>query len=116
MPAIIDKVLRAGEGKIQRKLLRLSEQVNSIEDEYEALSDAELRALTADFKQRYADGDSLDDLLPEAFAAAREAAKRTLGQRAFDVQLMGGAALHHGNIAEMKTGEQDARPVSSPPT
>jgi preprotein translocase subunit SecA len=105
VPAIIDKVLRAGEGKIQRRLLRLAEQVNSIEDEYEALSDAELRALTADFKERYADGASLDDLLPEAFAAAREAAKRTLGQRAFDVQLMGGASLHFGNIAEMKTGE-----------
>ena len=70
MPAIIDKVLRAGEGKIQRKLHRLTEQVNSIEKEYEALSDAELRELTAEFKQRYADGDSLDDLLPEAFGAA----------------------------------------------
>jgi preprotein translocase subunit SecA len=105
VPAIIDRVLRAGEGKIQRKLQRLTEQVNSIEKEYEALSDAELRELTAEFKQRFADGDSLDDLLPEAFAAAREAAKRTLGQRAFDVQLMGGAALHFGNIAEMRTGE-----------
>ncbi|HVB41581.1 MAG TPA: preprotein translocase subunit SecA [Streptosporangiaceae bacterium] len=105
MPAIIDKVLRAGEGKILRKLHRVVEQVNSIEQDYEALSDAELAALTVEFKQRYADGASLDELLPEAFAAAREAAKRTLGQRAFDVQLMGGAALHLGNIAEMKTGE-----------
>src|SRR6201993_3019031 len=69
------------------------------------MSDAELRALTAEFKERYADGESLDDLLPEAFAAVREAAKRTLGQRHFDVQIMGGAALHFGNIAEMKTGE-----------
>ncbi len=105
MPAIIDRVLRAGEGKIVRRLQRIAQQVNSIEEDYEALSDAELRALTTDFKQRYADGASLDDLIPEAFAAAREAAKRTLGQRAFDVQLMGGGALHFGNIAEMKTGE-----------
>src|SRR6201994_880979 len=69
------------------------------------MSDAELRALTDEFRERYADGETLDDLLPEAFAAVREAAKRTLGQRAFDVQLMGSAALHLGNIAEMKTGE-----------
>jgi preprotein translocase subunit SecA len=105
VPAIIDKVLRAGEGKILRRLQRIVQQVNSIEEDYEALSDAELRALTTEFKERYAAGESLDDLLPEAFAAAREAAKRTLGQRAFDVQLMGGGALHFGNIAEMKTGE-----------
>ncbi len=105
MPAIIDKVLRAGEGKILRKLHRIVEQVNSIEGDYEALTDAELRELTVDFKERRESGESLDDLLPEAFAAVREAAKRTLGQRHFDVQLMGGAALHFGNIAEMKTGE-----------
>ncbi len=105
MPAIIDKVLRAGEGKILRKLHRIAEQVNSIEDDYAALSDAELRALTDEFRQRHADGESLDDLMPEAFAAVREAAKRTLGQRPFDVQVMGGAAMHLGNIAEMKTGE-----------
>src|SRR6266700_2305295 len=105
VPAIIDKVLRAGEGKILRRLQRIAEQVNSIEEDYEALTDAELRALTDEFKERYAEGESLDDLLPEAFAAAREAAKRTLGQRAFDVQIMGGGALHFGNIAEMKTGE-----------
>jgi preprotein translocase subunit SecA len=105
VPVIIDSVLRAGEGKILRKLKRIASQVNSIEEDYAALSDAELRALTDEFKQRHADGESLDDLLPEAFAAVREAAKRTLGQRHFDVQLMGGAALHMGNIAEMKTGE-----------
>ncbi len=105
MPAIIDKVLRAGEGKILRKLQRIAGQVNSIEEDYEALTDAELRALTEEFKERLADGETLDDLLPEAFAAIREAAKRTLGQRHFDVQIMGGAALHLGNIAEMKTGE-----------
>ena len=105
MPAIIDKVLRAGEGKILRKLRRIADQINSIEEDFIALSDAELRALTDQYKQRYADGESLDDLLPEAFATVREAARRTLGQRHFDVQMMGGAALHLGNIAEMKTGE-----------
>src|SRR6266498_1128461 len=105
VPVIIDSVLRAGEGKILRKLKRIAHQVNSIEDDFAALSDGDLRALTTEFRQRHADGESLDDLLPEAFAAVREAAKRTLGQRPFDVQLMGGAALHFGNIAEMKTGE-----------
>ena len=105
MAPIIDSVLRAGEGRILRKLKRIAEQVNSIEDDFVAMSDAELRGMTDEFRQRYADGETLDDLLPESFATVREAAKRTLGQRHFDVQLMGGAALHMGNIAEMKTGE-----------
>jgi preprotein translocase subunit SecA len=105
VPAIVDSVLRAGEGRILHKLKRISEQINSIEDEFVKMSDADLRALTDEFRRRYADGETLDDLLPEAFAAVREAAHRTLGQRAFDVQLMGAAALHMGNIAEMKTGE-----------
>ena len=105
MPAILDKLLRAGEGKIVRKLERLANQVNALEGDIEGLSDDELRAETDKFKARYADGESLDDLLPEAFAVVREAARRTLGQRHYDVQLMGGAALHLGNIAEMKTGE-----------
>ncbi|MFC4586457.1 preprotein translocase subunit SecA [Sphaerisporangium corydalis] len=105
MPAILDKILRAGEGKVLRKLKRISEQVNSIEADFTSATDAELRAMTAEFKQRHADGESLDDLLPEAFAAVREAARRVLGQRHFDVQIMGGAALHLGNIAEMRTGE-----------
>ncbi|MFE3447318.1 preprotein translocase subunit SecA [Nonomuraea sp. NPDC059194] len=105
MPAILDKILRAGEGKILRKLRRIADQVNSIEDDFKSLSDAELRALTDEFKQRHADGESLDDLLPEAFATVREAARRVLGQRHFDVQIMGGANLHLGNISEMKTGE-----------
>ncbi len=103
--AILDKILRAGEGKTLRKLKRIADQVNSIEDDFTSLSDAELRALTDEFKQRFADGESLDDLLPEAFATVREAARRVLGQRHFDVQIMGGAALHMGNISEMKTGE-----------
>ena len=105
MPAIIDRVMRTGEGKILRKLVRIADQVNSIEEDFEKLSDAELRALTGEFRQRLADGESLDDLLPESFATVREAARRTLGQRHFDVQIMGGAALHLGNIAEMRTGE-----------
>ncbi|WP_327585392.1 preprotein translocase subunit SecA [Nonomuraea sp. NBC_00507] len=105
MAAILDKILRAGEGKILRKLKRIADQVNSIEDDFTSLSDAELRAMTDEFKQRYADGETLDDLLPEAFATVREAARRVLGQRPYDVQIMGGANLHMGNISEMKTGE-----------
>jgi preprotein translocase subunit SecA len=105
VPAIIDNILRAGEGKILRRLKRISEQVNSIEEDFASLSDAELRGMTEQFRSRYAEGETLDDLLPEAFAAVREAARRTLGQRHFDVQIMGGAALHFGNIAEMRTGE-----------
>jgi preprotein translocase subunit SecA len=105
VPTILDSILRAGEGKILRQLKRIAEQINSVEEDFVAMTDAELRAMTDEFRQRYADGESLDDLLPEAFATVREAAKRTLGQRAFDVQLMGGAALHMGNIAEMRTGE-----------
>jgi len=105
VPAILEKVLRFGEGRIVKKLSGMAREVNALEDSFTTLSDAELREETDRFKARIADGESLDDLLPEAFAAVREAAQRTLGQRHFDVQLMGGAALHLGNIAEMKTGE-----------
>jgi len=104
VPAIIDSILRAGEGKTLRKLKTLVIQVNSIEEDFRSLSDAELRAMTGELRQRHADGQTLDELLPEAFATAREAASRVLGQRHFDVQLMGGGALHLGNIADMKTG------------
>src|SRR6266480_7911022 len=103
--SIFEKILRAGEGRIVRRLASIAATVSSIEDNYVVLTDAELRELTDQYKQRYQDGESLDDLMPEAFATAREAAKRVLGQRHFDVQVMGGAALHFGNIAEMKTGE-----------
>jgi len=103
--SIFEKILRAGEGRLVRRLASIAATVNSIEDNYVDLTDAELRELTDQYKQRYQDGETLDDLLPEAFATAREAAKRVLGQRHFDVQVMGGAALHFGNIAEMKTGE-----------
>ncbi|QKW06824.1 preprotein translocase subunit SecA [Streptomyces sp. NA04227] len=103
--SVLSKIMRAGEGKILRKLHRIADQVNSIEEDFVGLSDAELRALTDEYKQRCADGESLDDLMPEAFATVREAAKRVLGQRHYDVQIMGGAALHNGYVAEMKTGE-----------
>ena len=105
MPAVLDKVLRAGEGKILRRLQKITEQVNALEEATQALTDEELRALTPEFRERLAAAETLDDVLPEAFAAVREAARRTLGQRHFDVQIMGGAALHLGNIAEMRTGE-----------
>ena len=105
MATILDKVLRIGEGRILRKLEGYAKAVNELEDAFSELSDEELRNETADFRERFAEGESLDHMLPEAFAAVREAAKRTLGMRHFDVQLMGGAALHMGNIAEMKTGE-----------
>ena len=103
--AILDRILRIGEGRIVRKLAGIAEQVNVLEPGFTTMTDAELREETDRFRDRLAAGQTLDDLLPEAFAAVREAAQRTLGQRHFDVQLMGGAALHLGNIAEMKTGE-----------
>ena len=102
---VLSKLLRAGEGKILRRLSSIANAVNGLEDEIVKLTDAELRAETDQFRARLADGETLDDLLVEAFAVNREAARRTLGQRHFDVQVMGGAALHLGNIAEMRTGE-----------
>lgn len=105
MSKLLDRIMRAGEGKILRDLSKVVEKVNSFESSIAPLSDDALRAKTDEFKKRLAAGETLDDLLPEAFAVVREAAKRTLGQRHYDVQLMGGAALHMGNIAEMRTGE-----------
>src|SRR3954447_6725042 len=102
---VLSRIIRAGEGKTLRRLSAIADAVNDYEDEIQALSDAELRAKTDEFKARLADDETVDDLLVEAFAVAREGAWRTLGQRPFDVQVMGGAALHLGNIAEMKTGE-----------
>ena len=101
----LDRILRAGEGRILRRLKRLTKLVNSLEPTYEKFNDEELKSLTASYRERYQAGETLDELLPEAFATVREASKRTLGQRHFDVQIMGCAALHLGNIAEMKTGE-----------
>ena len=97
--------MRAGEGKILRQLSKIAAEVNTFEPSIVPLSDEALRAKTAEFRSRLEKDEDLDDLLPEAFAVVREAAKRTLGQRHYDVQLMGGAALHMGNIAEMRTGE-----------
>ncbi|NCV45143.1 MAG: preprotein translocase subunit SecA, partial [Actinobacteria bacterium] len=105
MVAILDKILRAGEGRALKQLEKIADLVNSYEATYVAMSDEQLRAMTDTFKARLAAGEDLDDLLPEAFALVREASKRTLGQRHYDVQIMGGAALHRGNIAEMRTGE-----------
>ena len=118
--SVLTKIMRAGEGKILRKLRDIADQVNSIEEDFEKLSDAELRALTDEYKKTIADtlaaepdeskhpellDKVLEDLMPEAFATVREAARRVLGQRHYDVQVMGGAALHRGYVAEMKTGE-----------
>jgi preprotein translocase subunit SecA len=105
VPAILDKILRIGEGKILKELEAIAKAVNAIEDDFVKMTDDELRGMTAEFKERLDNGESLDDILPEAFATVREAARRVIGQRHFDVQVMGGAALHMGNIAEMKTGE-----------
>ncbi|MFG6402003.1 MULTISPECIES: preprotein translocase subunit SecA [unclassified Microbacterium] len=101
----LEKLLRAGEGRILRQLQRVVTAVNALEDDYAQLTDDELRGETAELRTRHEAGETLDQLMPEAFAAVREAAKRTLNQRPYDVQIMGGAALHLGNIAEMKTGE-----------
>ena len=105
MVAILDKILRAGEGRALKQLFKIAEAVNAQESRFAAMSDAQLREMTETFRKRISDGATLDELLPEAFAVVREASKRTLGQRHYDVQIMGGTALHRGNIAEMKTGE-----------
>ena len=101
----LSKLLRAGEGRTVKRLAKIADQVMALDDEYAALTDEELKAKTAEFKQRIADGASLDDILLDAFATAREASWRVLGQKHYKVQIMGGAALHFGNVAEMKTGE-----------
>lgn len=105
MARLIDRILRAGEGRTLKKLKNITAQVNALESDISAMSDEELRAQTDSFKERLKEGETLDAILPEAFATVREAAVRTIGQRPYDVQVMGGAALHLGNIAEMKTGE-----------
>ncbi|HQE46794.1 MAG TPA: preprotein translocase subunit SecA, partial [Rhodoglobus sp.] len=105
MANVLERALRMGEGRILRRLKNYADAVNHLEEDFKTLSDDDLKHETVELRERYSNGESLDDLLPEAFAAVREAAVRTLGMRHFDVQLMGGAALHLGNIAEMKTGE-----------
>ncbi len=101
----LEKLLRAGEGRVIRRLNQVVKAVNALEEDFAKLTDDELRNETAELRERFDKGETLDQLMPEAFAAVREAGKRTLGMRAYDVQIMGGAALHLGNIAEMKTGE-----------
>ena len=103
--ALMDRLLRLGEGKLLKQLSNIAKQVNAIEDDFVAMSDEELRGQTGEFRARYEKGETLESLLPEAFATVREASHRVLDKRHFDVQVMGGAALHMGNIAEMKTGE-----------
>ncbi|MDQ1587164.1 MAG: preprotein translocase subunit SecA [Microbacteriaceae bacterium] len=105
MASVLEKVLRVGEGRVLRRLEAYAKAVNALEEDFQHLSDEDLKHETVELRERYSNGESLDDLLPEAFAAVREASVRTLGLRHFDVQIMGGAALHLGNIAEMKTGE-----------
>jgi preprotein translocase subunit SecA len=102
---VLAKILRAGEQKQVRRFAAIADHIETLEEDYVDLTDAELRALTDTFRQRLGDSEDLDDLLPEVFAVVREAARRTLGQFHYKVQLMGGCALHLGNVAEMKTGE-----------
>src|SRR5712691_6666532 len=101
----LEKVLRAGEGRRLKTLWDQAAYITSLEPEFEQLSDDELRGKTAELRQRYENGERLEDMLFEAFAAVREARRRESDQRIFDVQLMGGIVLHEGDIAEMKTGE-----------
>nr|WP_272902490.1 preprotein translocase subunit SecA [Brevibacterium daeguense] len=110
----MEKLLRSGEGRTLKKLRNYTTAINSLSDEFAEMSDTEIREETDRFKARISDGETLDSLLPEAFAAVREASNRTLGLRHFDVQLMGGAALHLGNIAEMKTGEGKTLVATAP--
>ncbi|HEX9774091.1 MAG TPA: preprotein translocase subunit SecA [Actinomycetota bacterium] len=114
MASPLQKVLRLGEGKRLKLATGLAKAANAYEPEMQARSDAELRALTDAFRARLAGGEPIDDVLPEAFAAVREAAVRTLGQRHYDVQLIGGAVMHLGNIAEMKTGEGKTLVATAP--
>ncbi|UWX77748.1 preprotein translocase subunit SecA [Arthrobacter jinronghuae] len=114
MASLLERVLRTGDKKTLKTLRNYADAINVLEDEFKGMTDAELRGETDRLKERYNGGESLDDLLPEAFAAVREAAGRTLGMRHFDVQLMGGAALHLGNIAEMKTGEGKTLVATAP--
>ncbi len=102
---VFEKLGTLGEGRKRKEFEQIAQIVTTFEPEVEDLSDEELAHRTIEFRERFGAGESLDDLLPEAFATVREAARRTIGQRHFDVQLMGGVALHRGNIAEMKTGE-----------
>lgn len=114
MASLLERILRTGDKKTLKKLRVYADAINALEGEFRDMSDEELRGETDKFRARYAEGETLDSLLPEAFAAVREAADRVLGMRHFDVQLMGGAALHLGNIAEMRTGEGKTLVATAP--
>ncbi|MEY9777639.1 preprotein translocase subunit SecA [Arthrobacter sp. MW3 TE3886] len=114
MASLIEKLLRTGDKKTLRQLRNYADSINALESSFQTFTDAELREETDRLRERHLAGEKLDDLLPEAFAAVREASSRTLGMRHFDVQLMGGAALHLGNIAEMKTGEGKTLVATAP--
>ena len=114
MPTLLERILKTGDKKILKTLAHYADAVDLLEEEFKELSDAELREETQRFKERHRDGESLNSLLPEAFAAVREAADRTLGQRHYRVQIMGGAALHLGKIAEMGTGEGKTLVATAP--
>ena len=105
MRSLLKKIMGNPNDKQLNSLRDIADEVNALEHEYTAMSDEELRAVAQRFKEEFANGATLDDLLPDSFAATREAARRTLGQRHYDVQLMGGVVLHQGKIAEMRTGE-----------
>ena len=105
MPNFLSKILSIGADRELKELERITARVNDLEPQFKAMDDEELRGTTARLRERYSNGETLDDLLPEAFAAVREASVRTTGLRHFDVQIIGGIALHRGTIAEMKTGE-----------
>ena len=101
----LSNLLRIGEGRVVKRYAAYADKVIALEDEYHNLSEAELKGKTDEFKKRLADGETLDDLLIEAFATVREASRRVLKQEHYKVQLMGAFALHYGNVAEMRTGE-----------
>src|SRR5262245_44254452 len=101
----LSKIFGTRNQRLIKRMSKLVEKINRFEPAFQQLSDAELQAKTAEFKQRLQNGESLDSILPEAFAAVREASVRTIGLRHFDVQMIGGIALHAGKIAEMRTGE-----------
>src|SRR3989344_7911468 len=113
--AFLSTIFGDANARYIKSLQPIVDRINSLEKDLEKLSDAQLKEKTAEFKKRLSDGESLDDLLPEAFAGVREASKRTLGERHFDVQLIGGAILHGGSIAEMKTGEGKTLVATLPP-
>ena len=114
MASLLERILRTGDKKTLKTLRKYVDTINTLEDEFRGMSDEQLRCETDKFRARLDNGEKLDALLPEAFAVVREAADRVLGMRHFDVQLMGGAALHLGNIAEMRTGEGKTLVATAP--